>query len=162
MVHVTKQRMVSTLQWLIIGKPVITHDAKKWITSAHLNGWLFIGKPMSQCTLYAAMFCPLHSSIIIYRTTWKTPLQSIQLLRKILKIHSWSMRPISQCMKAITPRFNNIELISQHFSCEKGLSKIFAPHWSHYTLTANRHLYVVVKKEWGTKGFKGSTMMQTL
>jgi len=38
--YVTKQKMVSTLQWLIIGEPIIAHDAKKWITSALLNGYL--------------------------------------------------------------------------------------------------------------------------
>jgi len=55
---------------------------------------------ISQYSSYSIMFCPLHSSISIYnRTTWKAPLQSIQLLRKI---HSWSMDPISRCVKAIT------------------------------------------------------------
>ena len=42
---------------------------------------------------------------------------------------------------------------------EKSLSNICVLHWSHCVLTANLHLYAVVKKDWGHKGFKGSTMM---
>ena len=37
-----------------------------------------------------------------YIKTWKAPLQSIQLLLKIRKIHSWSVHPISWCL---TPQF---------------------------------------------------------
>ena len=39
------------------------------------------------------------------RTTWEALLQSIQPIQKIWKIHSWNMHPISRCMNAITPRF---------------------------------------------------------
>ena len=35
-------------------------------------------------------------------------------------------------------------------------------NWSHYAQTSNCHLCTVVKKEWGTKGYKSSAMMQAL
>ena len=98
---------------------------------------------------YAAMFCPLHSSMHKNRTTRKVPLQSIQSLQKIRKIPSWSMYLISLCVKAITSWFQQCQT---HYSCEKCLSIICVSHWSHYTLTANLHLCTVVKNEWGHKG----------
>lgn len=39
------------------------------------------------------------------RTAWKASLQSIQPLRKIRRIYSWNVHPISRYVKAIMPKF---------------------------------------------------------
>ena len=46
--------------------------------------------------------------------------------------------------------------------CEMPLQSLYLALKPYYTSIANHHLYAVVKKEWGTKGYKGSTMMLAL
>ena len=38
-----------------------------------------------------------------------------------------------------------------NISCEKCLCDLYVKQWSHYVPTANHHLYIVLKKEWGHK-----------
>ena len=70
-----------------------------------------------------------------------------QPLRKIPMIQSWSVCFISH------ESHNSLILanVKKHYSSEKCLSDICILHWSNYALSANRHLYAVVKKECGHK-----------
>jgi len=122
----------------------------------HVHEWLIIGKPVCKYTSCAAMFCPLHSSASIE-----------QHKKHLCNSSSHYVKYGRFTREARAPYFNGeshnssisaiSNSISKHYSCEKCLSNICVWHWSHYVLTANCHLYVVVKKKWG---HKGSTMIQ--
>ena len=127
--------------WLILFH---THAASRQVPQ-----WSIIEKPISQYASYTAVFCPLHSNIHT---------------RKIWKIYSWNTCLISQYMKAIMLWFQQCRTYVFHntIRCGMYLCDLYVLQWSHYTPTQNYHIYAVVKKKWGTKGFKRSIIMPAL
>jgi len=115
--------------------------------------WLIIRKPISQYISYAAMFCPLHSSI------------SIKQLKKHLCNPSSHYAKCGRFTREAPPHISMHEshnvlisaiLNSFHniIAVKKCLSDIFVSHWSHYTLTANCHLTRLWKRMVAQTGTK--------
>ena len=100
-------------------------------------------KPISQYTLYSAMFCLLHSNIR-KNTAWKAPMQSIQPLsiNSLVKcMHHFSLRESHYAsITAMSNSFHNI------ISCKKGLCDLLL-----HTPTTNCHFWRIMGAQCGTK-----------
>jgi len=99
------------------------------------------------------------------RTAWKATLQSIQPLRKIRRIYSWNVHPISQYVKAITSQFKQCRTwhSKQGIRSTRSTSSIFMS----CTEAIPCLLQIITlrgckEKDGRSRGYKGSTLMQAL
>ena len=135
---------------------------KEWMVCASRINYWNAHKPLRFVLSYVLSVTQQYKQI----TAWKASLQSIQPLRKIRRIHSWHVCPISRyaayntSILAMSNSFHNIVSKAQY---EKCLYTIFIYRTKAITCLPQIVTHTGLwKKNGSTKGYKGSTMMQTL